>query len=109
MDEAITKPFRTISHATKHLLLNIGIASFEQVAGYVRPAALPHGLTPTDLQAVASATAICDVIIDSLSVLGLQAVVLVVHDVRPHVVALVVDGDNTFQTPWEPAVFEPLR
>ncbi|MEP0968969.1 hypothetical protein NC999_20530 [Leptolyngbya sp. GB2-A1] len=96
MEEAITKPFRTIGHATKHLLLNIGTVSFGQVAGYARLVLLPHALIPIDLQAMATATVICDVITDEMSVLGLQVVVLVVHHAaRPHVVALVADGGNS--------------
>ena len=95
MDEATTKPFRAISHATKHPLLNIGIVSIGQVAGYARPVALPLGLTLIGPQAMASATVICDVTTDGMSVLGLQVVVLVVHNAaRPHAVALPDPADG---------------
>jgi hypothetical protein len=96
MDEATTKPFRAISHATKPPLLNIGTVSFERVVGYARLVLLPHASTPIDRQATVSATAICAAAIDAMSVLGLQAVVLVVHAALPlpHVVALGADGGD---------------
>ncbi|MBD2232386.1 hypothetical protein [Phormidium tenue] len=93
MDEATAKRSHTISHATKHLRLNIGTVNIGRVAGYAHPVPLPHGLIPIDLQAMVSATVICAGITDEMSVLALQTVVLAVHAARLQAVDP-ADGDN---------------